>query len=78
MLKSISSLTGATILGKDAQKKISGGTVTCGFREWDEWNGGYIWVPAPDANGNGATKDDARKLAAAVGAGWCCNSCPWN
>ncbi len=78
MLKTIEGLQGVTILSKDAQKKVNGGTVTCGFKEWDEWNGGYIWVQAPDLNGNGLTKDDAKKFAPVMGTNWCCDSCPWN
>ncbi len=88
MLKTIAGLQGVTILSKDAQKKVNGGTITCGFKTTDG-----TWHRAYDGDGNGATRDNALYVAGTSEmrvwnddgsfagnptGNWCCASCSWN
>lgn len=71
MLKTIEGLQGVTVLGRDAQKKVTG-KGGCGVKIDGEWR------PVNDYNEDGATIDDARRISARDGVRWCCDRCPWN
>jgi hypothetical protein len=69
MLKSISSLKGAKILGKEAQKKINGGVaqqcyvyLTTSF--------GAVTLPVNNAQAAASAMNNAN-----AGSHWCCASC---
>ena len=89
MLNNILNIEGVSLLPKEKQKVIHGGSSNgCGVKI------DGFWFPIPDLDGDGATIDDATSALNTnvsyphpggsgvwVGGdveGWCCDSCPWN
>jgi hypothetical protein len=61
-------------ISKDEMRRLKG-SGACGVQRIDG-----AWIPVPDLNGDGATKDEALLWRYdSLGTGrWCCDSCPWN
>jgi len=83
MLKTIAGLQGVTVLSRDAQKKVNGGTGTCAVYMPADWQpnhtftySGGDWTHNPDGSNTleGLSRSEVDHFMASGGR-WCCASC---